>query len=207
MVMTHSESDKLTGIGAQRNAKHDHSDNSLEQAYKKFALAITVPAFALTLIYGASIAEPSRRLAAVMAAFLAAGAPFAVGGLLGFLFGIPRTVQDSAPATTPGAAPIVTGAKLVKDGRPASQDNTNLEQISDWLTKIIIGIGLTQLTQLPGMVQSTGEYIAGAISSQAPAMVGSLILVVFSISGFLISYLLTKLDMARELELRRQRNQ
>lgn len=209
-MATQSEANPLTTIEMRGD------DNPLEHAYKRFGLSVIGVAFLLTLLYGVFVAEPAQRMAALMAAFLAAAAPFAVGGLVGFLFGIPRTLQDSSaagpgqiagdtPAPAPGAAPAATGTAGAL-GRRASQDNTNLEQISDWLTKIIVGIGLTQLTQLPAMIQSTGEYIAAAISPHAPTVIGSLILVVFSISGFLVAYLLTKADLAREIDLRRQRD-
>jgi len=37
--------------------------------------------------------------------------------------------------------------------------NTNLEDVSDWLTKIIIGVTLTQLTKIPGYLQSIADNI------------------------------------------------
>jgi len=39
------------------------------------------------------------------------------------------------------------------NGQPGYSGNTNLEQISDWLTKILVGVGLTQLREIPGQVQ------------------------------------------------------
>jgi hypothetical protein len=57
---------------------------------------------------------------------LAALAALVSGGLLGFLFGIPRSQHNNPSA-----------------GRYAV--NTNLEQVSDWLTKILIGAVLIQL--------------------------------------------------------------
>lgn len=198
-------------------------DRTFEKNYKLFASIVIGATFVLTLLYGLSVADQSRRMAALMAAFLAAAAPFAVGGFVGFLFGIPRTLQESqakgtAQATAmPGASaksatatPIATSmptpdANPELGNSPAWQANTNLEQISDWLTKIIVGIGLTQLTHLPAAVESTGGYIATAISPHAPAVVGSLILIVFSISGFLTAYVMTKSDLAREIDVLEKR--
>src|SRR4051812_27802494 len=50
-----------------------------------------------------------------------------VGALAGFVFGIPKTVATGTPAATSAgtASPY--------------QGNTNLEEISDWLTKILVG--------------------------------------------------------------------
>ena len=46
------------------------------------------------------------------------------GGAIGFLFGIPKILQLENPAAT------VTAYR--------QQPNTNLEQISDWLTKLLL---------------------------------------------------------------------
>src|SRR5215207_3296326 len=60
---------------------------------------------------------------------IAFGAAFGVGALVGFLFGIPRRFQRE------GSDPALGGLVV----------NTNLEQISDWLTKIIVGVGLVEI--------------------------------------------------------------
>jgi hypothetical protein len=54
-----------------------------------------------------------------------------VGAIVGFLFGLSRTVER------PGAPAFMTSS-------------TNLEQISDWLTKILVALGLVQLGKLAG---------------------------------------------------------
>src|SRR6202043_965823 len=80
------------------------------------------------LVYASQV--PSGvRWSAFGTALVIAGSAYFTGGIVGFLFGIPRTVQGSAPS------------------EKASQykTNTNLEQVSDWLTKIIVGIGLVQI--------------------------------------------------------------
>lgn len=48
----------------------------------------------------------------------------AVGALGGFLFGVPK---------------LVPGGEDRADGKVVYVPNSNLEQVSDWLTKIIIG--------------------------------------------------------------------
>jgi hypothetical protein len=64
---------------------------------------------------------------------LLAGASGVLGWLFGLIFGVPRTPK--APGNGTGA--------------PALGVNTNLEDISDWLTKTLVGVGLTQLTGVP----------------------------------------------------------
>src|SRR5262245_229949 len=73
------------------------------------------------------------------------GAATGVGCLLGFLFGIPRTLQRGSDAGSHQSKAGLGGEDSV--GLPAHRffiSNTSLEDISDWLTKIIIGIGLVQ---------------------------------------------------------------
>src|SRR5690349_18031210 len=69
-------------------------------------------------------------------ALLVAGAAFLGGALLGFLFGIPRLLANDAAAPP---APAVGGASEPPARSPYAP-NTNLEQISDWLTKILVGV-------------------------------------------------------------------
>jgi tetratricopeptide (TPR) repeat protein len=101
-----------------------------------------------------------------------AGASTAVGCLLGFLFGIPRSLQQrtiAAPANsgskppTPEAAPAADSTEVT--GTQAFRSNTSLEEISDWLTKIIIGVGLVQfqtfLTYLYKGALLASAFVAG----------------------------------------------
>jgi hypothetical protein len=122
------------------------------------------------------------------------------GALLGFLFGIPRAPTGPEPlfarvapqqaATTVPAAP--QGDRPLS--RPALQVNTNLEQISDWLTKIIVGLGLIHLSQIDDGLRYLAAYFATAFGPIEGREAFTLsLLVSFSVSGFLLGYLLTRL--------------
>jgi hypothetical protein len=119
-----------------------------------------------------------------------AGAALLVGGLLGFLFGIPRTQQHEGADTplvldTPGS-----------NTKPIYRPNTNLEQISDWLTKILIGVGLTQISELRSMFIRASQDVAAAIDPQLRnGSFASAILVFFSVTGFLLGFLWTRLSL------------
>jgi hypothetical protein len=110
-----------------------------------------------------------------------AGACSAVGWITGFLFGIPRTETTTAVAAA-AAAPAPAIRLSV---------NTNLEQISDWLTKIIVGVTLTQwnafITQLDYASKLIAQSLGPNMQSFAYAM-----MVYFAATGFLFSYLLTR---------------
>ncbi|HKB32302.1 MAG TPA: hypothetical protein VKF16_00390 [Candidatus Dormibacteraeota bacterium] len=106
------------------------------------------------------------------------------GGLVGFLFGVPRRLQEAGPANGPVSQGWV--------------GNTNLEQISDWLTKILVGVGLTQILQIPGQLQRLTAFLAPAFGNQPSSQIFALgLLGYFSIAGFLIGYLTTRLLLGR----------
>jgi hypothetical protein len=151
------------------------------------------------------------------------------GGLLGFLFGVPRVATGAAaPPTSPlpaagprlataptpssaaASAPAVAVAGSVIPGSPppaaaapmvrsrAWESSTNLTEISDWLTKIIVGIGLVEAkdiyVRLSQLSQSLGAMLFdGAIGSQ---LVLPSIIIVGALVGFLYAYLFTQLVIA-----------
>ncbi|MCS3529577.1 pYEATS domain-containing protein [Chryseobacterium sp. JUb7] len=113
---------------------------------------------------------------------LIGGASFGIGGLSGFLFGVPKILN-----------PEINHIDIEKKRKIISQ-NDNLVQISDWLTKIIVGVGLTQLNNIPGYLNSLGKYFSGILKDNTigPAIIISIILY-FLIIGFLSVYLWTRI--------------
>ncbi len=107
------------------------------------------------------------------------------GLLLGFLFGIPRVQQ--------GSLTDVNNQDDVSGDSYRLRVNTNLEEISDWLTKIIVGLGLVQLGALPGQFESIVRFLA---QDQHDLGTTGSILVLFSALGFLAGYLLTRVYLA-----------
>jgi hypothetical protein len=116
--------------------------------------------------------------------WLLAGASVCVGGIFGFLFGIPRTLQQDGAASNP-AAP-----------RTGYQANTNLEQISDWLTKILVGIGLTQIPEIRKALSSLIKFSAKGLGSRPSSELFALALISYcALLGFLFGYLWARLFM------------
>lgn len=149
---------------------------------------------------------------------LAAGA---IGAFVGFLFGLPRTLTSNelrgarATATAdPGneaakevngdgeAAPDAAPAAGVEEAAPTgtvrssyTDVNTNLEQISDWLTKIIVGVGLTQLNSIPKEIDGFGDrvgvyFLAGGKALGIGTGIYCLIL------GFFLAYVGTRVRLS-----------
>ncbi|MFO0573323.1 MAG: response regulator [Polyangia bacterium] len=121
-----------------------------------------------------------------------------VGILVGFLFGIPKVVQaqGEAAVTTPEGA----GVDRPRDERSVvyrMQVNTNLEQISDWLSKIIVGVGLVELKQLPEALTRLAAYIQPGIGTGDEARVLAMAIILYSsLVGFFVGYLVTRTYIA-----------
>ena len=116
-----------------------------------------------------------------------------IGIFLGFLFGVPRTVQGDQQQAGVGA-----GAQTQNSG-VTYRANTNLEQISDWLTKILVGVGLTQLTALPQKLGVLGDFLKkGMDGSDAARSFGILVFLFFVTFGFLVGFLWTRLYLGKE---------
>lgn len=113
----------------------------------------------------------------------------AAGGALGFLFSVPRVLSvgetnSKAPETSKAAQTV----RLLGS-------NTNLERISEWLTTMIVGVGLSQIT-------SVGEHFANFTNFltrhnfKTVAAVGPFILIVGLVGGFVFLYLYTRLYLS-----------
>jgi tetratricopeptide (TPR) repeat protein len=97
------------------------------------------------------------------------------------VFGIPRALQGTE------------GPK--GNGEPSQLINTNLEQISDWLTKIIVGVSLVQAQQIfANLVKASerlGRGLVGFDSDLATGIV-TVTIVAGLVVGFLAMYIETR---------------
>lgn len=148
-------------------------------------------------------------------AVVCGGAFLAFGALIGFLFGIPRVLQKDAsarpaPETVPNLPASEAGAAAPRPPAPSSyhiQVNTNLEQISDWLTKIIVGLGLVELRDLAGHLHRLAQFMAQGLilptaehatlevrqaAVHSAEVLAMTIIVYFSLMGFYGGYLTTR---------------
>ncbi len=128
----------------------------------------------------------------------------AVGASIGFLFGIPRVLAATSTSVTNEPIPstestVAALAAEVRRNRLAA--NTNLEQVSDWLTKILVGVGLVQFTKVPTEVNRLAG-IMGPSFGNAPQneSVATGVILVFSVGGFLIGYITTRAFVPKILQ-------
>ena len=117
---------------------------------------------------------------------LIAGFTFIAGVLLGFLFGIPPSSGDQSR---------VVGSSSEKQS-PRHPAQTNLEEIADWLTKIILGAGLVQLAKFPDMINRLSVFIAKGVEIDANPAVALAVMGYFSSCGLLYGYLWTRYNSA-----------
>jgi hypothetical protein len=136
----------------------------------------------------------------------------------------PKASRTGAPHGTAGVAAAEAGTAVADAQQgapePASQrqstpnslasnfsPSSNLAEISDWLTKLLLGAGLVELTRLgrplSGLVDSVARGLQGTSSTTAisgPAVViAAAILVLYLVLGFLDGYVITTLWYGRRL--------
>ena len=137
----------------------------------------------------------------ILLALVIALAALALGAFVGFLFGLPRTLTSSEVRAARLAAATASphGGNAPSDpavaGGPGSEVNTNLEKISDWLTTIIVGVGLTKLEEIPRGLESFGENVAlyFGFGGKIFGIGGGLF---FLIAGFFLSYVGTRVKLS-----------
>jgi hypothetical protein len=157
---------------------------------KKFTLKVTFVGWALISCFVLAL-FPTAILSALSGfhAFgvlsLAAFGCFAVGGILGFIFAIPRALQMNDHEGTPKS----------KWGH-----NTNLEQVSDWLVKALIGASLVRLESIKMQVIKLSERLCETVPQLGHTHFALFLIIYYFILGFIGVYLLTRFEMIRALK-------
>jgi hypothetical protein len=113
----------------------------------------------------------------------------AAGAALGFLFSVPRVLAtgDDQPAANESKRTISQNRLL--------STNTNMERISEWLTTMIVGVGLSQITSVGSYIQVFTNFLE-VRSGDTLAAAGPFILIVGLVSGFVFLYLYTRLYLS-----------
>lgn len=176
-------------------ANSDQSRDEQKQRGNSALLLLTAMllcGWIIILIFAFSTTTPGPVLSV---ATMVATASLLAGLFFGFLFGIPRTLQRSDDDSS---APK-TGKS--KDDKSTYRPNTNLEQISDWLTKILVGAGLTQISNLRQALADLGKNLATGLGNSDNGSVFAIATFLsFAIDGFLIGYLWTRLHLAGAMQ-------
>jgi hypothetical protein len=103
------------------------------------------------------------------------------GSAVGFLFGIPKVRRGETDNGESGYGQRV---------------NTNLEDISDWLTKIIVGVTLVQFRDAVHAFDALAGRMATDLDLKGGATTSGALIVYFAVIGFFYGYLMTRLFLA-----------
>jgi PASTA domain len=155
-------------------------------------LVVVVTLLVLMIVAAVLLGFATHDSGAGVTSFVLFAAAAAVGAGLGFLFGLPRARvagDETDPATT---TPTASTFYLT---------NSNLIKVSDWLTTIVIGLGLVNLDKVVPAIRRLGhalhQPLGGAPYSGA---VGISVLIVGLFAGFILDYLWTSIRVRELLE-------
>ncbi|MFZ1431451.1 MAG: hypothetical protein WAS21_32410 [Geminicoccaceae bacterium] len=154
---------------------------------RRWTIVFIIVGIVCILIFSCNITDLQKSLIRIGSSFSLAIGAIVLGCLLGFIFGIPRTLQhDIAPRLNGG---------IDKPENIGYQINTNLEQISDWLTKIIIGVGLIEIGSIGSWLMNFSNSVGKSFDETQMGQIYILgLLVSFSGGGFMLGYLWTRLS-------------
>lgn len=119
-------------------------------------------------------------------ACLWAMACIACGALIGFLFGVPRI-----------------NPRVEFEGQLVH--NQNIEAVSDWLTKILIGVGLVNFSAIGAFVSRLSRDLAAGIGGPDYTPFATGLIVYFFVVGIIQGYILTRMFLGNEFRLRQAR--
>jgi hypothetical protein len=168
----------------------------------------------LIFLYGLRFPPTWDSLRIFGVGILVAAASLTAGFLLGVVFAIPRDGNEGAKAKASTgsngskASSDTNSSQQTSDGKDARvRPNSNLVEISDWLTKIIVGVGLVELKFIPAKLGKLSLYLGQGLEGNGKSAVvisgqsaGLAILVFYSTVGFLIGYVWTRLYFSSDLE-------
>jgi hypothetical protein len=181
MICTSSETSRKGAMmfGIPSKALRSDGISALMLVWFLIAIGLAslfIPAWAQALTAGRTAA-----LTVIGVGLFVAGASTVAGSLVGFLFGVPQYRRPDHSATRPNTNSTTT-------------PNTNLEQISDWLTKIIVGVGLTQLPAIGRFFNVLGQEW-GPVFGAMPAgkIIAVCLTVHYFVMGFFQGFLLSSL--------------
>ncbi|HEY0744827.1 MAG TPA: pYEATS domain-containing protein [Chryseosolibacter sp.] len=167
-----------------------HRDNPLGDIVRVFRHLLRFVYATSALIAILLLLQSHWCLSILIMFIMVAASAWAGGAVVGFVFGIPKSKNS---------------------GDLEYADNSNLEEVSDWITKLILGLTLVELGNIPAHVHTT----ASAINSTASKLCGhsdfyvlfSASLIFYIVAGIGVGYLWTRINLgvifgtARRLQL------
>ncbi len=175
----------------QHRVKHEFSTEvrTYYQGLRYLLLALAVGFISILIIaVGKEHWQNGIVARSVGTGILFGGSTFAIGVLLGFLFGFPPAPGSNSPPTND----LTFGPRS-----PSVFQNTNLHEISDWLTKVIVGASLVELTKLPPLLENLAWFMAKYTNPYDPSPAVALVIMGYFWScGILFGYLWTRYEIS-----------
>jgi len=163
------------------------ADNANDKEHLRFWEIVALFAYMAGAIFLAVFGVNKKDLGGIFGGLMLVGSgAWLFGTLIGFLFGVPRLRASTNPSQQTSAS----GGFI---------PNTNLEQISDWLTKIIVGASLVQLKEISSGIYALSKTISEGTGGAVPTGVCGGLLVYFACAGFLWGYLWCSLRIFKEV--------
>lgn len=186
----------VLGTNPAERAEHDRNRKALFLG--EVALALVAVALLFLII-----SQTSGLSAAIGVGGLILVSSAAIGGMFGFLFSVPRILAKDPLAPLPDNE----GRRPEEEGRGKDRkvsllrSNSNLERISEWLTTMLVGVGLTQIGTIDDHLAAFSGYLRTETSHLGPAgatipVIGPLILLFGLVAGFIFFYLYTRLYLS-----------
>ncbi|GAA2638931.1 PASTA domain-containing protein [Paractinoplanes durhamensis] len=166
-------------------------DRKAGDKIQRGVLIISIAMLLAMVLVAVLLTVTTRDGGAGVTAFVLFAAAAAVGSALGFMFGLPRArVADSSTTST------------------FYLTNSNLIKVSDWLTTIVIGLGLVNLGKAVPAMRALAHALHAPLGGTAYAgAVGLSVLIVGLLAGFLLYYLWTSIRVRELLEEAERQNQ
>lgn len=162
------------------------------RGWRRFGIA--APLIGLTLLFCVYLFS-SNELNLIYSIFFCI-CTASLGSIIGFLFGLPRSTHIE-PNTQGNKS---KNSKETNDEILPYHSNTNLELISDWVTKLLLGVGLAQAYRFTEILENLEKNIAPYfIGYEYLPNLYLMVMIYFFVVGFSFVYLWTRTSFFGEL--------
>ncbi|MBY8962071.1 hypothetical protein KJK34_04825 [Flavobacterium sp. D11R37] len=184
-----------------KNAEQQGKRDKLKTRSKKTLIWVFVIALVAIGLFGGFQENADMQLKATAFGLIILIATCTGGAFVGFLFGLPRINKDRKSDVADDNQNNVIPNKPLSNSEKYLA-NSNLEEISDWLTKIIVGVGLTQIGKIPEFILQIAEKLNADFKVTGGVTFAVSFICFGTIFGFFVGYLVTKLYLEDVFEKR-----